>query len=133
MNTQDIQLETPAVNLFSDIAERAAEAITNNGNASSQIRKFYDELVLWHDKILIPSLTPEQQQEKLMQSLPFIKMMKAKVAYAYGRRNVSKDFKDIFNQMIDQIKDASSLRNAKLFFEAVIGFSKEQSLKQNRS
>lgn len=132
MNTQDIQLETPAVNLFSDIAESAAKAIAN-GNASSQIRKFYDELVLWHDKILIPSLTPEQQQEKLMQSLPFIKMMKAKVAYAYGRRNVSKDFKDIFNQMIDQIKDASSLRNAKLFFEAVIGFSKEQSLEQNRS
>ena len=41
--------------LFADIAQAAARTIAEAGagktNKSSQLRKFYDELVMWHDRV----------------------------------------------------------------------------------
>ena len=46
--------------LFSEIAQENAKRIAEDGkdrwgnqknNKSSQLRKFYDELVMWHDKV----------------------------------------------------------------------------------
>ena len=39
-------------NLFSDTALEAARACTSlKENKPAQLRKFYDELVMWHDKV----------------------------------------------------------------------------------
>ena len=74
--------------LFADIAQEAARTIAAAGagrnNKSSQLRKFYDELVMWHDKVAFEK-TADARAAKYRELAPFIKMMNAKVAYARGR------------------------------------------------
>ena len=109
--------------IFSDIAQRAAKHIKTNKNVNktTQLRKFYDELAMWNDRV---QLVRENKAGKFQELIPFIKMLKAKVAYAEGRKNVDKNFSDIFNRCIDQISNVETLRDAKLFMEAVMGFCK---------
>jgi CRISPR-associated protein, csm2 family len=109
--------------IFSDIAQRAAKHIKTNKNLNktTQLRKFYDELAMWNDRV---QLVRENKAGKFQELIPFIKMLKAKVAYAEGRKNVDKNFSDIFNRCIDQISNVETLRDAKLFMEAVMGFCK---------
>ena len=109
--------------IFSDIAQRAAKHIKTNKNLNktTQLRKFYDELAMWNDRV---QLVRENKAGKFQELIPFIKMLKAKVAYAEGRKNVDKNFFDIFNRCIDQISNVETLRDAKLFMEAVMGFCK---------
>ena len=52
MNLNDIKLSAPLNSkIFSEVAEVAAESISQNKdiNKSTQLRKFYDELTMWHD------------------------------------------------------------------------------------
>ena len=109
--------------IFSDIAQRAAKHIKTNKNLNktTQLRKFYDELAMWNDRV---QLVRENKAGKFQELMPFIKMLKAKVAYAEGRKNVDKNFSDIFNRCIDQINNVETLRDSKLFMEAVMGFCK---------
>ena len=131
VNLKDIQLQAPLqANIFSDIAARAAEYISQNKeqNKASQIRKYYDELLLWHNKIQ-QEQGDEARQKKYHDAAPFIQMLKAKVAYARGRKSGGKTLLDdnfvaIFNRLIDQISDPATLKNAKLFFEAMLGYRK---------
>ena len=53
-----------------------------------------------------------------------LKMMNAKVAYSKGREHVDVCFEKMFTQLINQIKDPKTLKNAKLFMEAFLGFYK---------
>lgn len=109
--------------IFSDIAQRAAKHIKTNKNVNktTQLRKFYDELAMWNDRV---QLVRENKQGKFQELMPFIKMLKAKVAYAEGRKHVDKSFSEVFNRCIDQINNIETLRDAKLFMEAVMGFCK---------
>ena len=109
--------------IFSDIAQRAAKhiKINKNVNKTTQLRKFYDELAMWNDRV---QLVRENKQGKFQELIPFIKMLKAKVAYAEGRKHVDKSFSEVFNRCIDQINNVETLRDAKLFMEAVMGFCK---------
>ena len=109
--------------IFSDIAQRAAKHIKTNKNLNktTQLRKFYDELAMWNDRV---QLVRENKQGKFQELMPFIKMLKAKVAYAEGRKHVDKSFSEVFNRCIDQINNVETLRDAKLFMEAVMGFCK---------
>lgn len=109
--------------IFSDIAQRAAKhiKINKNVNKTTQLRKFYDELTMWNDRV---QLVRENKQGKFQELMPFIKMLKAKVAYAEGRKHVDKSFSEVFNHCIDQINNVETLRDAKLFMEAVMGFCK---------
>ncbi|MFC0322772.1 type III-A CRISPR-associated protein Csm2 [Gallibacterium melopsittaci] len=121
--TQDIQFgKNKSELLFSDIADHKAQKIKSSKdvNKTTQIRKFYDELVMWNDRVQQAT----DKQEKYQELVPFIKMLKAKVAYAKGRKYVNSDFSDVFDCVIDQIKDVETLRDAKLFMEAVIGYCK---------
>ena len=95
--------------IFSDIAQRAAKHIKTNKNLNktTQLRKFYDELAMWNDRV---QLVRENKAGKFQELIPFIKMLKAKVAYAEGRKNVDKNFSDIFNRCIDQISNVETLR-----------------------
>lgn len=114
--------------IFSDIANEAAQKIKSkqNANKNTQLRKFYDELSMWNERV---NLAEENRQELFNDLLPFIKMLKAKVAYAKGRKHIDENFMDIFNKIIDEIKSPKTLKDAKLFLEAVMGYCKLYELK----
>jgi CRISPR-associated protein Csm2 len=108
--------------LYSDIAEAAARAVGEAGksrdvNKSTQLRRFYDELVMLQERVGPDAKRFEAQA-------PFIQMLKAKVAYAKGRRKVDANFDKLLRKIVDEVKDASTLRQAKLFMEAFMAFYK---------
>lgn len=122
-------------NLFADIAQAKARAIAEEGrgrkNKSSQLRKFYDELVMWHDKVFQVRSVGEKTSTDLCQEeydklVPFIKMLCAKVAYAKGREHVSEGFEKLFTHVVRAISDPGTLKQAKLFMEAFMGFYKAE-------
>ncbi|AIL32874.1 type III-A CRISPR-associated protein Csm2 [Basilea psittacipulmonis] len=124
MNITKINFKNKEPGIFSDIAEEAAKYITEYSgekNKNTQIRKFYDELVMWYEKVY---LDRHHREEKFKELEPFIKMLKAKVAYAKGRKYVDDNFCNVFNRCIDQADSAESLRDAKLFMEAMMGYAK---------
>lgn len=118
--------------LFSDVAQRVAQACSNKGvsNNSSQIRRFYDELVMWNEKI--NSKTPAKRDELFLECAPYIWMITAKLAYARGRQLISEDFQKIFTLLIKQINNPLTLKQAKTFFEAYIGFAKALETKEKK-
>lgn len=115
--------------LFADIAQQAARSLRDSGgdrkNKSSQLRKFYDELVMWHDRVAFEK-TADARAAKYRELAPFIKMMNAKVAYACGRGHVDKNFESLFSHLIRQIACPATLKHAKFFMEAVLGFLKAE-------
>ena len=56
-------------------------------------------------------------------------MLRAKVAYSQGRGHVDQNFVEVFNKIISEIKSPETLKHAKLFFEAVLGFRKAKEQK----
>ena len=135
VNLKDIQLQAPLqANIFSDIAARAAEDISQNKeqNKASQIRKYYDELSMWDDKIHRAA----DKNAEYQKSAPYIHMLRAKVAYASNRKSsgtplVDEYFVRIFNRIINQIDSAETLHHAKLFFEAMLGYRKAYETKNS--
>lgn len=107
--------------LFDTIADECAktisETVKKEVNRATQIRRFYDELVMWNDRA--------DSDEKFTEVLPFVYMIKSKVAYAKGRATVDSTFQEFINETIGQIDNRETLNNAKLFMEAVMGFYKQ--------
>lgn len=108
--------------LFDTKADKCAKTISEiNGkdcNKGTQLRRFYDELVQWYER----GITDDDAFENV---LPFVYMIKSKVAYACGRKTVDATFQDFMYKLINQINDRKTLKNAKLFMEAVMGFYKQ--------
>lgn len=129
ISVSDIQLQSIAPTLFSDIALDKAQTIAQAGegkkNKSTQLRRFYDELVMWYERVQFER-TPKERQAKYEEVAPFIQMLVAKVAYAKGREHVDECFETLFAHLIRQINSADTLRHAKLFMEAFMGFYKAQ-------
>lgn len=120
LETTDIQFATIKAELFDSVAKRTAETLASSKshiNKSTQIRRFYDELLMWEMKAT-------QNPDKFDEYLPFIRMLNAKVAYAEGRGHVDSNFTRFMNHCLQQVKDAQTLRIFKLFFEAMLGFYK---------
>ncbi len=105
--------------LFDKTADDCAKIISEckDQNKSTQIRRFYDELVMWEDRASVSEIAYKNAE-------PFIFMIKSKVAQAKGRKTVDATFKKFMDKVIDQISDAKTLKNAKMFMEAVMGFYK---------
>jgi CRISPR-associated protein Csm2 len=108
--------------LYSDIAEEAAKTVAGENrkspkNKPSQLRRFYDELVMLQDKV-------GSNQQHFDQQHPFIQMLKAKVAYALGREKVDENFQALLRHVVDQAKDPAALKQARLFMEAFMAFYK---------
>jgi CRISPR-associated protein Csm2 len=109
--------------LYSDIAEDAAKAVagergrTNPKNKPSQLRRFYDELVALQEKV-------RDHQTRFDEQLPFVQMLKAKVAYAKGREKVDDAFVSLLNRVVEQAQDCAKLKQARLFMEAFMAFYK---------
>ncbi|MBR4877396.1 MAG: type III-A CRISPR-associated protein Csm2 [Rhodocyclaceae bacterium] len=126
IQVDDIRFNPIPAQLFGDIAKRVAKTISESGrgneNKPTQLRKFYDELVIWHDKV--HHERGQGRAEKYAEIAPFIQMMKAKVAYAQGRQHVDANFERLFSHIIGQIDGVDSLKHAKLFMEAFMGFYK---------
>jgi CRISPR-associated protein Csm2 len=124
MAEQRIQLHSITPELFDSIAEQWSESVYRSRlgtdcNKRSQLRRFYDELVSWQERV---GTAPDASLVKFKRYEPFIRMMKAKVVYAEARKHVSSQFVDMFRNLIDEAKDPESLRNAKLFMEAFMAF-----------
>jgi len=114
--------------LFNGIAKQAAKAIKEsdaNANKPTQLRKFYDELVLWDSRV--QQVEESKRVEKFQDFLPFIRMMNAKAAYAEGRKPklVTTDFVDLMRHTLAEVKDPETLTHCKLFWEAFMGFYKQ--------
>ena len=89
--------DKPAPDLFSEKAERAAETVSAAAkeiNKASQLRRFYDELVMWQEKV-------GNDVARFNESEPFIRMLKAKAAYAKGRGHVDANFRALFDRLIN--------------------------------
>lgn len=107
--------------LYSDIAENAAKTVgvgpRYNKNKATQLRRFYDELVMLQEKV-------GSDKSRFDQQRPFIQMLKAKVAYAKGRDKVDENFEKLLRRVVDEVSDPETLRQAKLFMEAFMAFYK---------
>ncbi len=121
INTGDINLKDISVDLFNTVAQEKAEIIADNrkSNKSTQLRRFYDEIVMWETK-------SSQHPEKFDEFLPFIRMMNAKVAYAKGRKLVDDNFVKLLSDCLKQVECNKTMRHFKLFMEAFMGFYKEK-------
>ena len=107
-------------NIYADVAESIAKAIGDdkrNAVKSTQARRFYDEVVMWEEKI-------RQNPASFAENLPLIKMMKAKVAYAKGRKHIDAGFERMMNTGLNQVACPKTLTQFKTFFEAFMGFYK---------
>jgi CRISPR-associated protein Csm2 len=97
--------DKPDARLFSDIAEEKAREVANGSsreaNKSSQLRRFYDELVMWQEKV-------GSSDERFEELHPYIAMLKAKVAYALGRKHVDENFSLLMITVVDQARDAKT-------------------------
>ena len=129
LSVADVQLHNIPATLFSDIAQNKARIVHEAGegkkNKSTQLRRFYDELVMWYERVHFER-NPAERAAKYLEVAPFIQMLVAKVAYAKGREHVDECFESLFAHLVRQISDAESLRHAKLFMEAFMGFYKAQ-------
>ena len=112
----------PTPELFSQTAEDWAKKCyvnaNSNTNAGTQIRRFYDELILWNEKCTT--------QQIFQENLPYIRMIKSKVAYAKGRDIIDVNYKALMDGIINAIQgnNVKTLKNAKLFLEAFTGYFK---------
>lgn len=121
MDLKKIDLKTPNAELFSDTAEATALYFLKNcgtkKNKRSQLRGFYDEILVWDQR----ARSMDDAQFKSL-ALPLIQMIRAKVAYAKGRENVDDAYLSTINHCLAQVSNKDTLRNFKLFMEAVTGF-----------
>ncbi len=118
-------LDKPNPELFDQTAMKIAESFDRRKDKSAQLRRFYDELVMWYEKARQDSSSPQEKDKKVNQILPLVRMMNAKAAYAQGRDLVSEEFSDkFFSRGLRQITNYETLENFKLLFEAVLGFRK---------
>jgi CRISPR-associated protein Csm2 len=119
----NIRLTKPLdAELFNGIAKQAAQAVSEadrNRNKTTQLRRFYDELCMWEEKVA-------RQPEKFDEYLPFIRMLNAKAAYAEGRRLVDRTFVDLLAQTLRETTSAETIATCKLFWEAFMGFYKQE-------
>jgi CRISPR-associated protein Csm2 len=126
LDTSEINLRDPSPHLFDQIAEKTAEAIAESGrrndcNKSTQLRRFYDEIVMWDQRI-------RQNKDDYGKFLPLIKMLNAKAAYAAGRKPklVDENFVLLLRHGLSQLDSDKPgvFYNFKLFMEAFMGFYK---------
>lgn len=113
-------LETVPADLFDDVSRKVAEEFNrakDKFNKPTQIRRFYDELVSWQQRI-------HGDETEFKKYEAFIRMMNAKVAYAKGRELVDANFEHWFTAANKATTTAKALDHFRLHFEAVLGFLK---------
>jgi len=123
MPKPDLKTNPPKPSLFDTDAKAAADELhraarSDKENKSTQIRRFYDELVGWHERI-------GDSAERFRECEAYIKMLNAKAAYALGRGLVTREFVDWMRHCVSQVDNPIALKHFRLHFEAAVGFLKE--------
>lgn len=107
--------------LFSEYSEEYAKrfSVENDRkvNKSSQLRKFYDQLVNYRD--ILKDGSDEWDNVE-----PLVKMLIAKVAYSKGRNHLGNEFHEFLTFYLRSIATAKDLEVFVSFFESVLGFYK---------
>ncbi|WP_367026807.1 type III-A CRISPR-associated protein Csm2 [Methylococcus sp. ANG] len=127
LDTSTVRLAPVDAELFNGTAKNMAQAVARAGgnrNKSTQLRRFYDELVLWETRV--NQASTEQRAAKFAECLPFIRMINAKAAYAEGRKLVDSSFVKLLHDTLAQVTDPATLGTCKLFWEAFMGFYKQE-------
>ncbi|MEI6146587.1 MAG: type III-A CRISPR-associated protein Csm2 [Methylococcales bacterium] len=129
IDTSEILFKDISADLFDRIAKNTAICIAANtkSNKPTQLRRFYDEIVMWEQKVTANAKDPQ----KFTEYLPFIRMINAKVAYAEGRKSsghglVDKNYVILINESLKQVDSPETIRIFKLFMEAFMGFYKQE-------
>jgi CRISPR-associated protein Csm2 len=118
-------LNNITIHTFSTLPESWAKKLAAlKEDKPTQIRRFYDEVVKWHEK----SIT--LNEEEFAKQLPFIYMIVAMVEYSCGRGNCSVDFVRMIKGGMQGVKDKQSFHHFKCFFEAFVGYFKAYSLQK---
>ncbi len=116
-----IDLKEIKPELFNETAKQQGSHIADSSNdrtnKATQLRKFYDEIIMWDNKV---AMHPDRFDEYL----PFIRMLNAKAAYAQGRKLVDHNFVKLLSDCLRQVDSAETMRTFKLFMEAFMGFYK---------
>ena len=105
--------------LFDKTAKTVAEVI-EGGTKTTQIRNFYDYVL---------ELNEKANHQPFNEIMPFVKMLNSKAAYSQSRKLASKEFVEMIEKCVNQVKTKENLNVFKLFFEAVLGFSKNKEKK----
>ena len=123
MTEIDIQNVTP--DLFLKVAKSKANELNNNNTKATQMRKFYDEVCKLEDALNI--CKKSEQDEKFKKIQLALCMLVPKAVYAKTRKGVGvcECFVKIIKECVTQVKTPDDLRNFRLFFEAVIAYSKK--------
>jgi CRISPR-associated protein Csm2 len=112
--------------IFSSEADKLAKQIyadrmdkkgNDKLNKTSQIRKFFDEVMRFDSLI-------KANPADFDNLLPYLKMLNAKAAYAKGRDLISESFKEFISDSIKQINDKDDFAIFSGLFEAFIGYYK---------
>lgn len=116
---KDREKEIVDPKLFSVEAEVFAQKLASDKrkDKSSQLRKFFDEIV----RLDTMAKSTHQSWENI---LPYVHMITAKAAYAKGRQLISDDFLEFVKTGVDQINSPKDLSVFASFFEAFLGFYK---------
>lgn len=123
----NIRFASPDAELFNSIAKERAQAIKGDDdrvNKPTQLRRFYDELLLWETRVSQQPL--DAQAAKFAECLPFIRMLNAKAAYANGRKLVDRNFVDLMHHTLSEVTNPQTLTTCKYFWEAFMGFYKQE-------
>jgi CRISPR-associated protein Csm2 len=116
--------------LFSSKAENFAKKVFEEGggrlNNPTQLRKFYEEGVRFGSVL-------RTNPDEFDKTLPYLKMLNAKAAYAMGRDLISKSFKEFISESLGQVKDKDDFEAFAGLFEAFMGYYKFYDKKGERN
>ncbi|RLG09624.1 type III-A CRISPR-associated protein Csm2 [Candidatus Pacearchaeota archaeon] len=104
--------------LFSEIAFKYSEIISSKDkkkNKRSQLRKFYDEVLFFYDRL-------KGEKDKFQQFLPYIKLIRAKLYYSLGRKHITDEFRTMVESCLNQVETWDDFEVFKNFFEAFMGY-----------
>lgn len=114
------QLAIPKEEIFGICAEGFAKMVDREGgdrkNKSTQIRRFFEEVVLWDERCA------SKTEEEFKSVIPFIQLLRSKVHYSKGRDLISQGLMDVLSHLFQQVKSPTTLTHARRFMEASIGY-----------
>jgi CRISPR-associated protein Csm2 len=121
---QKADLRNPSASLFDTDAEAIAKTLSRdpNRNKSSQVRRFYDEVIRYADRHRGTD-DPVADKATFARDLPLIRMICARAAYAQARQHVDANFVAFIQDGLRKVSTPEELDNFRALFEAVIGFS----------
>jgi CRISPR type III-A-associated protein Csm2 len=110
--------------LFDQAARQFGRFFAEQGKpSSSQLRAFYADAKALETKMRGTGTSVSKQAFGKHEFL--VRMLKAKVAYVYGKETgkfVSKEFNDFITRCIDAIRDEGDFKAFMKLFESMVGF-----------